>query len=95
MYILGDKTNDFKNGCSSRDWVTTGDQESFPLPQGFTRPTSITFPVFTFGPTPQLIVDCEVFLCTEAGYALLSYLSFSDTTISPSRSEYLQIEQNA
>ena len=67
MYILGDRTNDFKNGCSSRDWVTTGDQEFFSLPKGFTRPTSITFPVFTFGATPQLVVDCEVFLCTEAG----------------------------
>ena len=65
LYILGDKDDQLLNGCRTRDWVTTGDQTGFTLPKGYIRPTEISFPVFTFGQTPQLIVDCEVFLCEE------------------------------
>ena len=65
MFILGSSSNELKDGCGTRSWVRTTDQADYVLPKGFTRPTTVTFPVFTFGPTPQLIVDCEVFLCTE------------------------------
>ena len=63
MFILGSSSDEMKNGCGTRSWVQTVDQADYELPKGFTRPTTVTFPVFTFGPTPQLTVDCEVFLC--------------------------------
>jgi len=65
FYILGDETNELKHGCASENWVETIDQAGYSVPNGFIRPRSLTFPVFTIGDQSKLVIDCEVFLCEE------------------------------
>jgi len=58
-------SNDDHKGCPRFDWITTKDQTGFNVAQGFIRPNFISFPVFTFGNSDELVVKCEIYLCEE------------------------------
>ena len=64
VYLMGNNNDDHK-GCPRFDWITTMDQSGFNVAQGFIRPNFISFPVFTFGNSDELVVKCEIYLCEE------------------------------
>jgi len=61
-FFLVGATDDATNGCPNYDWVTLNDQQTT-IPTGFTRPNSISFPVFTFADEDALNINCQIFVC--------------------------------
>ena len=57
------------NGCPRYDWVSLEDQKSengsYPVPVGFTRPNTVSFPVFTFENENELFINCQILLCVN------------------------------
>ncbi|CAG5100087.1 Oidioi.mRNA.OKI2018_I69.XSR.g16836.t1.cds [Oikopleura dioica] len=65
-FFLVGALDDQTNGCPNYDWVTLNDQAesaSLTIPSGFTRPNSVSFPVFTFENEASLNINCQIFIC--------------------------------
>ena len=65
-FFLVGAVDDQTNGCPNYDWVTLNDQAesaSLAIPSGFTRPNSVSFPVFTFENEASLNINCQIFIC--------------------------------